>query len=722
MDAAAKTFSRVASNSLHPCLPSDLSRVRGALTAACPGEMSGCSAVPACRQELVNILAPLDSADDGQVGINGGRVRVNVTGHESGQLLLLVKCAFKHYAVFNKSDPVVFQTQGAVPLPILFTPTTACSSQPCANRAECSVTASGYNCTCTAGFSGQQCEINIDDCLSTSCLNGGVCFDLTQGFECECRPGFGGKSCQLSRRSAFLEMSGLATQAQLTDAIKISTAGMTATVAAMQYTVSGMMQISRSLFDASPAAIAQLEQGIMLGLNATTVVDAVRIIVSAKRRLLGAQAIRDADPNTVRRRTSDVLMASIRRLEKPRPSSLRRRRRLDVLGSNGEKDSDTEDRRKLPSARRQLQGQTESISFQVISSSANVVQALNTLPPTNLAAAINSAAAAAGQGLQGTVHANQVSTATQSVTTTATIDASMTTPAGQNVIATALSGLGSGLSASITSLGGNVTSIGPVTVLPEGQCTRGFTISGSNRTAESPCSGVIGEVCSFMCLNGALPMGLHVCGAGGAFSGGRCGGQRAVVCPASGRWEELRAPCEAALTVGTAWRQPFASLDLASLYPAQGWTQCAASVSLANAFCTSSAGGCHISALPLGVTTITLQSVDTSNPFVSSSCTLNVTVVDYEPPVINLNSCPSMVETKGMLAGLARDRSYKLVPSIEASDNSGVWNITTYVDGRIVALDEDWRLSLRHGKHTVSFVAMDTAGNLDACHAWVQVW
>ena len=32
-----------------------------------------------------------------------------------------------------------------------------------------------YSCTCHAGWSGTNCDINIDDCLSQPCNNGGTC-------------------------------------------------------------------------------------------------------------------------------------------------------------------------------------------------------------------------------------------------------------------------------------------------------------------------------------------------------------------------------------------------------------------------------------------------------------------------------------------------------------------------------------------------------------------
>lgn len=54
----------------------------------------------------------------------------------------------------------------------------------------------GYSCVCPAGYSGQQCQNNDDDCQGKPCLNNGVCIDLINDFRCQCVPGFVGTLCQ----------------------------------------------------------------------------------------------------------------------------------------------------------------------------------------------------------------------------------------------------------------------------------------------------------------------------------------------------------------------------------------------------------------------------------------------------------------------------------------------------------------------------------------------
>ncbi len=48
-----------------------------------------------------------------------------------------------------------------------------------------------------AGFTGLQCEVNIDDCAGSPCLHEGVCQDLVGDYSCTCSPFYAGKSCEV---------------------------------------------------------------------------------------------------------------------------------------------------------------------------------------------------------------------------------------------------------------------------------------------------------------------------------------------------------------------------------------------------------------------------------------------------------------------------------------------------------------------------------------------
>lgn len=50
-------------------------------------------------------------------------------------------------------------------------------------------------CSCRAGFTGQRCEININECAGNPCLNGGTCQDRITDYTCVCPTGYGGRNC-----------------------------------------------------------------------------------------------------------------------------------------------------------------------------------------------------------------------------------------------------------------------------------------------------------------------------------------------------------------------------------------------------------------------------------------------------------------------------------------------------------------------------------------------
>lgn len=84
-----------------------------------------------------------------------------------------------------------------------------CSSGPCGAHGKCigveqaaAHNATGpsggaaYRCACESGFSGTQCQHNIDECESEPCQNDGQCIDEANGYRCECLAGFSGVRCE----------------------------------------------------------------------------------------------------------------------------------------------------------------------------------------------------------------------------------------------------------------------------------------------------------------------------------------------------------------------------------------------------------------------------------------------------------------------------------------------------------------------------------------------
>ena len=66
-----------------------------------------------------------------------------------------------------------------------------CAGHVCRNAESCENTAGSYTCRCIKGFSGVNCQTNLNDCRG-QCLNGGTCIDLIDQYHCACPKGFSG--------------------------------------------------------------------------------------------------------------------------------------------------------------------------------------------------------------------------------------------------------------------------------------------------------------------------------------------------------------------------------------------------------------------------------------------------------------------------------------------------------------------------------------------------
>lgn len=72
------------------------------------------------------------------------------------------------------------------------------ASNPCLNEGTCLDEIGGYRCICVPGYTGIQCETDIDECIDRPCLNNGVCTNLINGYRCLCPNGFNGTRCEIN--------------------------------------------------------------------------------------------------------------------------------------------------------------------------------------------------------------------------------------------------------------------------------------------------------------------------------------------------------------------------------------------------------------------------------------------------------------------------------------------------------------------------------------------
>ena len=75
-----------------------------------------------------------------------------------------------------------------------------CQTNPCKNDGACTnaVDFSDFNCACRTEYSGKTCEEFLP-CSSTPCMNDAVCINLDDvNFQCFCSDGFSGDLCSVS--------------------------------------------------------------------------------------------------------------------------------------------------------------------------------------------------------------------------------------------------------------------------------------------------------------------------------------------------------------------------------------------------------------------------------------------------------------------------------------------------------------------------------------------
>ncbi|XP_067113778.1 protocadherin Fat 3 [Osmerus mordax] len=71
-----------------------------------------------------------------------------------------------------------------------------CVNQPCSNGATCnSLPSGGFECSCSTGFTGGRCEVELTSCIPNPCQNAGDCKSVGSTFLCGCARGLVGLIC-----------------------------------------------------------------------------------------------------------------------------------------------------------------------------------------------------------------------------------------------------------------------------------------------------------------------------------------------------------------------------------------------------------------------------------------------------------------------------------------------------------------------------------------------
>jgi len=95
----------------------------------------------------------------------------------------------------RRADMEGFLSYGSVGSYLLRTSTSTPCAKVCANGGTCVESEGTESCACAAGFTGDTCETNVDDCASNPCSNNGVCQDGVNAYTCACTADYSGQTC-----------------------------------------------------------------------------------------------------------------------------------------------------------------------------------------------------------------------------------------------------------------------------------------------------------------------------------------------------------------------------------------------------------------------------------------------------------------------------------------------------------------------------------------------
>lgn len=83
-------------------------------------------------------------------------------------------------------------------VPLRQPPVDHCLTDPCMQHGSCTSRVNGYECHCTARYTGKNCEVDTGPpCVDKPCLNDGLCEEDAHGnYSCSCGPAYVGVHCE----------------------------------------------------------------------------------------------------------------------------------------------------------------------------------------------------------------------------------------------------------------------------------------------------------------------------------------------------------------------------------------------------------------------------------------------------------------------------------------------------------------------------------------------
>ncbi|KAL3870939.1 hypothetical protein ACJMK2_038967 [Sinanodonta woodiana] len=166
------------------------------------GLLSMCLDVTACsfftKTIPENWLPPYIKLQLGGAGFSGSVSQVNIWSSE--KYIASDKRCFNTYVadILSWYEFATANLTGSIlQIPSECDDTNACLSSPCRFGA-CTDMLDGYTCSCDLGYSGSNCDINIDDCTDNACQHNSSCIDSNNSYTCACPSPYTGTFCEIA--------------------------------------------------------------------------------------------------------------------------------------------------------------------------------------------------------------------------------------------------------------------------------------------------------------------------------------------------------------------------------------------------------------------------------------------------------------------------------------------------------------------------------------------